>query len=262
MTIVTLAGVDRSARLMPRRAWERHGMRALVWAGVVALLLHVMLALLLLALPRGALFSAKSVSNLAPREATVDYVQNAMPSVGDEPVGGNGKTIVHADQNAAKPTPRTSPPKPSAPDAAKLALAPHGMVPAASPTPPQPAQKPTPTQAAPRDATEIRLNDWGNDAGQSGGDATKPSAPDPKAHNHLPPYPLSAAHRGETGTVVTLVRVLPNGHAGSVIVVKSSGWPDLDNAVVHTVMHWRFQPALANGAAVESQVPVTIHFTH
>ncbi len=260
-----MIAVDGTARLLRHRAGDRRAGRALGLAALAALLLHLALLGGLVVLPPGLLSPARSGTPVPPREATIDVVQNAMPSTGDAPAGGSGNTIEHATPAAARPRAAAAPA--GAPNAARLAPAAHGTVTRGNPAPPMPrtparmAQKAQPAQAQPARQVDIRLNDFGDDGGQSGGDATTPSAPDPRAKNHLPPYPARAAMLGETGTVVAMVRVLPNGHAGAVIIVRSSGWPDLDSAVVRTLLHWRFRPAVAHGVAVESQVPVTMHFT-
>ena len=258
-----MISVDASARLLPRRAWEKRAGRVMQVALVVALLLHGLLAVGLMALPRGMLWPAPPAHPAPPpRLASIELVQNAMPSTGDAPAGGSGKTLEHTDRN--QPGRPAAPPPAPRPNAAHLAESHTGTVAAGSPGPTAEARAAVrpPATASPSERMEIRLNDFGDDDGQSGGDAKTPGEPDPRAHNHLPPYPAEAALRGEGGTVHALVLVMPDGHAGAVSIVQSSGWPVLDRAVERTLMHWRFRPAVQGGRKVASEVPVAMDFTN
>jgi protein TonB len=66
-----------------------------------------------------------------------------------------------------------------------------------------------------------------------------------------PDYPTASQRLGEEGRVLVSVLILPNGRAGEVQVVKSSGFPRLDSAAVaHVQSNWRFVPARLDGEAV------------
>jgi protein TonB len=82
----------------------------------------------------------------------------------------------------------------------------------------------------------------------------RPATPD--VGNAKPDYPLYAKALGEEGKVSLMVLVLPNGLVGGVEIVKSSGYPRLDEAARHALFAWHFHPALANG------VPVASRFTY
>jgi TonB family protein len=254
-----------SLRLVPSLAASRARRHGLPLAAVVvAVALHLVLGTAVILRPPAFLAAAAKAArrNQAPRMAAVELVQNAMPTTGDQPAGGSGKTIMHHD--AVPP----HPPLQATTRQARQGLegVPQGrnaMVSAGIPKPDgqgQPAAQAR--QAARQPHTDVRLDDSGDDAGLSGGDADKPSAPDPNAHNRLPPYPVEAARNGEQGTVVAMVRVKPDGTPAAVIVVQSSGWPALDTSVVSTLRHWKFRPGLDHGVPVESQVPVSMDFVN
>lgn len=58
-----------------------------------------------------------------------------------------------------------------------------------------------------------------------------------------PLYPARALREGREGTVQVKFWVAPNGRVRpNVIVVRSSGSPDLDQAVIQAIRQWRFAP--------------------
>jgi protein TonB len=88
-----------------------------------------------------------------------------------------------------------------------------------------------------------------------------PASPDDRHRNRPPPYPAGAAFLGEQGSVVVLIHVSPAGLPDDVDVVQSSGHPLLDDAALRAVRTWRFVPAVKDGRAVESAVPMTFRFS-
>lgn len=56
----------------------------------------------------------------------------------------------------------------------------------------------------------------------------------------LPPYPPDARRRGEEGSVLLRVEVLPDGRVGRVQLAKSSGFGSLDRAAAESAASWRF----------------------
>jgi protein TonB len=65
-----------------------------------------------------------------------------------------------------------------------------------------------------------------------------------------PRYPESARRRGIEGTVLLKMRITAQGRVENVQVVRSAGYPDLDESAMEAVRRWRFEPARRNGAAV------------
>jgi len=66
---------------------------------------------------------------------------------------------------------------------------------------------------------------------------------DPAFPNYQPAYPDAAQVNGEQGDVVLKVRVNEDGHVRNILVEKSSGYDDLDNAAIGGVMRWRYLPS-------------------
>ncbi|HTQ12816.1 MAG TPA: energy transducer TonB [Rhizomicrobium sp.] len=73
-----------------------------------------------------------------------------------------------------------------------------------------------------------------------------------KAHidttqNNQTIYPASSQAAGEEGLVKMKAYVRANGRATRVKIVQSTGYRDLDDAAIQSVMNWRFVPAMENG---------------
>jgi len=60
-------------------------------------------------------------------------------------------------------------------------------------------------------------------------------------------YPKGAQSSGEQGTVVLSVYVSSRGKPILANVARTSGFPDLDNAAIETVMNWHYVPAVHGG---------------
>lgn len=94
---------------------------------------------------------------------------------------------------------------------------------------------------------------------------TSPTPPaetsDMKVTNRVDPvYPPASRRAGEEGTGVFRVLVDANGRPLDVQVLKSSGFPRLDEAAVTAIHKWRFRAAVANGQAVQSWTRVQVQF--
>lgn len=57
-----------------------------------------------------------------------------------------------------------------------------------------------------------------------------------------PPYPRISFHLNEQGTVKLAIQVESSGVASDVRIVKSSGFPRLDDAAVKAAFRWRYIP--------------------
>lgn len=274
----TLPRPSPALRLIPSRALARgRAGPAIPLVLLVAVLLHLLVGAAFVVLPP-AFLSALS-HPAPPRQAEVELVQNNMPTNGDDSIGAATQTKQRTNSSrvATPPPPATARQQqaPEPPQTPNLPLGPHGDMPPPQPRPsPRQIDKPTPsseaqqahdgphTQPAPPQppAPDVRLSDSDEAQGLSGGDAEAPAAPDPNAHNRLPPYPTDAAQHMEQGTVYAVVNVNPDGTAGSVVVVQSSGWPSLDTAAVKAWQKWKFHPAVSHGEKVASQVPIRLQF--
>ncbi len=96
------------------------------------------------------------------------------------------------------------------------------------------------------------------------GDENSPLAGDQEYHGPggsiNPAFPRGARERGESGTVVVLVQILPSGRAGEVNLVRSSGYTSLDDAVLEKARSARFTPAKRGDLPVESQKRFVVNF--
>jgi protein TonB len=109
---------------------------------------------------------------------------------------------------------------------------------------------------------EIRLGEDGDPGtGLVSGSQVIPAGPDATFHNIPPTYPRDAARRGETGTVVLIIRIAPDGSASDVAVAQSSGYESLDRAARDAVLRWHFRPAQQDGIPVASVLPFRIVFS-
>ena len=79
-------------------------------------------------------------------------------------------------------------------------------------------------------------------------------------YNPVPVYPRFAVERGYEGVVLLRVVVKSDGSVGCVEVLRSSGYEILDRSAARTVKTWRFEPAKALGAPVESKVEIPVQF--
>jgi len=75
---------------------------------------------------------------------------------------------------------------------------------------------------------------------------------------HQQVYPESAQAGGEQGTVLVQVYVHPNGKVAKYNIAQSSGFGDLDQAALQSVLNWRFVPAMRNGDPVSDWAVVKI----
>jgi protein TonB len=99
----------------------------------------------------------------------------------------------------------------------------------------------------------------GSGGGAGGGDGSGAGAA--YASNPLPPYPMVARRLGKEGVVLLEVLVSADGYAADVRVLRSCGFPPLDDSAVTTVRdRWRFVPARHGATPVESRVTVPIRF--
>ncbi|GEM_PF-812861 len=78
--------------------------------------------------------------------------------------------------------------------------------------------------------------------------------------NQQPNYPATALTYREAGTVLIGVQVRDDGTVKRVGIQKTSGYPDLDNAAVNAVAHWKFVPAMDDGSPTSGETMVQISF--
>ncbi|QGX39475.1 energy transducer TonB [Permianibacter aggregans] len=79
-------------------------------------------------------------------------------------------------------------------------------------------------------------------------------------NNPAPEYPSLSRKRGEQGTVLLRVHVLPDGLPDQIELAESSGFSRLDKAAMRTVNQWRFVPAQQGSETVAAWVLVPVTF--
>ncbi len=75
-----------------------------------------------------------------------------------------------------------------------------------------------------------------------------------------PAYPSAPRRLGIQGTTMLRVHVLADGRIGDVLVERSAGHPDLDQAATEAVRRWRFEPARRGDDAVAMWVLLPVEF--
>ncbi|WP_143433075.1 energy transducer TonB [Herbaspirillum camelliae] len=78
--------------------------------------------------------------------------------------------------------------------------------------------------------------------------------------NPAPAYPSSSLRNRSEGQVSLRIQVLPDGRAGTVQIVHSSGDEALDDAALETVRRWHFIPAKRGAVPIEGVAMQTINF--
>ena len=150
-----------------------------------------------------------------------------------------------------------------------------GLINQAKPTP-APVQKEAPKQKTPppskdKDAPAIPTPAQAPQssaqpaAPSSGAVASAPTADaDYKAaylQNPKPPYPPLAFRARIEGKVIVIAEVQPDGRAGQVRVLESSGNEMLDQSALSTVKQWKFTPARKDGVIITQAVRIPITFS-
>jgi periplasmic protein TonB len=159
------------------------------------------------------------------------------------------------------------PPKaPSTPAKAAPNPAPAAATPAPSPTPAPATANPAPSTAQ---ALPIATNNTApapnapNGSTSAATPAPAPAAKAPVVASQMPssdadhadtqyrhPLPSISTRLGESGKVMVRVQVGTDGKVLQVQLLKSSGFPRLDENALATVVRWRFKPGMQGGTAV------------
>ena len=96
-------------------------------------------------------------------------------------------------------------------------------------------------------------------AGETGGGNIL-STPARYARCPAPIFPDAARKAGLAGTVLLLVEIDENGRPLTVAVRRSSGHEVLDQAALHAVRNWRFEPARTRGKTIGTRLEIPIRF--
>jgi periplasmic protein TonB len=149
---------------------------------------------------------------------------------------------------AAVPTPPIESPVAPAPDTSDPGLSASASPPAATAAPataPAAARSPATTAAA---APSPAPGGVTSSARPQGGYQVRPS------------YPAAPRRLGIQGTTLLRVHVLSDGRIGDVLIEKTAGHPDLDEAAADAVRRWRFEPARRGSEPVAMWVLLPVEF--
>jgi protein TonB len=84
---------------------------------------------------------------------------------------------------------------------------------------------------------------------------------DPRYPLTQPQYPVPDVREGNEGSTEIEVYVLPSGRVGDARVLRSSGFPRLDQAALDEAKRkWRLQPASRDGVAIGQWHPLRVVF--
>jgi protein TonB len=75
-----------------------------------------------------------------------------------------------------------------------------------------------------------------------------------------PRYPEAARRQGLEGVTLLKFEVLTTGRVGQVLVERSAGYADFDEAAVEAVKGWRFEPARRGSQSVTVWVTLPVRF--
>lgn len=169
----------------------------------------------------------------------------------------------------AAPVPRTEiPPPPSAP--VVQATTPPASEPVSSGTPAVPAEASAAPGIAPGGPATTIVSSLsvspapaaaaiGPSAAATSETVTRQARPQ-GGYQVRPSYPATPRRLGIQGTTLLRVHVLADGRIGNVLVEKSAGHPELDDAATDAVKRWRFDPARRGSDAVAMWVLLPVEF--
>lgn len=80
------------------------------------------------------------------------------------------------------------------------------------------------------------------------------------SHLSEPEYPLRSRRKGEEGTVLLKVEVLPDGRIGVVSILADPGYPRLVQAALTAVRAAHFTPAIKGGRPIRSVIRLPFQF--
>jgi len=166
---------------------------------------------------------------------------------------------------APAPAPPEVKPAPAefAPAPAAVATLPAISEPEPAPAPPAPAAERGAAALGPSDPAPAPAVAARPPSSTTPDDLTRTARPQ-GGYQVRPAYPSAPRRLGVQGTTVLRVHVLANGRIGDVLVERSAGHPDLDQAAMEAVRRWRFEPARRGADAVAMWVllPVEFRLTH
>ncbi|MFW2374640.1 MAG: energy transducer TonB [Gammaproteobacteria bacterium] len=99
-----------------------------------------------------------------------------------------------------------------------------------------------------------------NELDSLGAPVTLPQVDASRLNNPAPAYPIASRRRGEAGTVVLEVLIMPDGSVAEVRIKHSSGYPRLDKSALTAVKRWHYMPAKQNGVPIQYSYLQPVNF--
>lgn len=186
------------------------------------------------------------VETIVPVQVLADFMELPQPRV--EP--------------APPPQPRPEParPRPVTPRAPVPAPQPEPL-PVADAAPQAPIEVAAPVQPEPQPVTApLASSTPPTDTPPAPPVIVLPSSNAAYLNNPPPAYPPLSVRLNEQGTVRLRAYVGTNGRASSITVMRSSGFPRLDQAAVESVYRWRFAPGTRDGQPIPMWTEVPVRF--
>jgi TonB family protein len=84
---------------------------------------------------------------------------------------------------------------------------------------------------------------------------------DPAFPRDPPSYPVHATQCQESGTARVALTIAADGHVSDATITQTTGFADLDAAVVVQARKWRYLPAAKDGTPTAVRVSITIPLT-
>lgn len=186
------------------------------------------------------------VETIVPVQVLADFMELPQPRV--EP--------------APPPQPRPEParPRPVTPRAPVPAPQPEPL-PVADAAPQAPIEVAAPVQPEPQPVTApLASSTPPTDTPPAPPVIVLPSSNAAYLNNPPPAYPPLSVRLNEQGTVRLRAYVGTDGRASSITVMRSSGFPRLDQAAVESVYRWRFAPGTRDGQPIPMWTEVPVRF--
>lgn len=186
------------------------------------------------------------VETIVPVQVLADFMELQRPRV--EP--------------APPPQPRPEParPRPVTPRAPVPAPQPEPL-PVADAAPQAPIEVAAPVQSEPQPVTApLASSTPPTDTPPAPPVIVLPSSNAAYLNNPPPAYPPLSVRLNEQGTVRLRAYVGTDGRASSITVMRSSGFPRLDQAAVESVYRWRFAPGTRDGQPIPMWTEVPVRF--
>ncbi len=183
-----------------------------------------------------------------------------MPTIPVEPITTPELSLSESSDSTHDPHPSITPERTST-SSQRETPAPSSTQPTIPSSPTLPRVSPT-AKAAPAPAANTTAQPQAASVASKNStiQVTSPRLDPAYLHNPAPNYPALSKRNRETGTVMLLVKVNPDGSVDTVSLHNTSGYDRLDQAAMQAVARWHFVPGRRGDEAISASVIVPISF--